>query len=160
MYFRIIFCLFFTNFTFSQNEICGTTHYVNKSLSDHPEKQHILNDLNNFTKEFISQNQHCRNADTTYIIPVVVHVIHNYGSERITESQVNSAIETMNNDFNALNEDITEVLDEFSSLISDIGIEFRLAKIDENGNCTNGITYNQSILTYSGGENVKEDTCI
>ena len=52
MYFRIIFCLFFTNFTFSQNEICGTTHYVNKSLSDHPEKQHILNDLNNFTKEF------------------------------------------------------------------------------------------------------------
>ena len=64
----------------------------------------------------------------------------------------------MNNDFNALNEDITEVLGEFSSLISDIGIEFRLAKIDENGNCTNGITYNQSILTYSGGENVKEDT--
>ena len=65
------------------------------------------------------------------IIPVVVHVIHNYGTERISENQVNSAIETMNNDFNALNEDISDVLDDFTSLVSDIGIDFRLAKIDE-----------------------------
>ena len=158
MYFRIILYFICSNLAFSQNEICATTYYVNKSLSESPEKLQMLNELNNFTQEYINQNLHCRSADTNYIIPVVVHVIHNYGTERISENQVNSAIETMNNDFNALNEDISDVLDDFTSLVSDIGIDFRLAKIDENGNCTNGITYNQSILTYSGGENVKEDT--
>ena len=39
-----------------------------------------------------------------------------------------------------------------------MGIEFRLAQIDPEGNCTDGITYHQSVLTYEGGENVKDDT--
>ena len=158
MGYRVILFFLISTILFAQNQICGTTFYVNQSLEKFPEKKNILKELNDFTKEFIESNQYCRTSDTNYIIPVVVHVIHNYGSERISMLQVDSAIETMNNDFNALNDDITGVINEFSDLISDIGIEFRLAKLDENGNCTNGITYHQSVLTYSGGENVKSDT--
>ena len=158
MGFRLILFFLVSNILFAQNEICGTTFYVNQSLQESPEKKIILEQLNNFTKDFIELNKNCRTADTNYVIPVVVHIIHNYGPERISELQVESAIETMNNDFNALNNDITGVINEFTALISDIGIEFRLARLDENGNCTNGITYNQSVLTYSGGENVKDDT--
>ena len=158
MAFRVILFFLFNNILFAQNEICGTTFHVNQSLQESPEKKIILEQLNNFTKDFIELNKNCRTADTNYVIPVVVHIIHNYGPERISALQVESAIETMNNDFNALNNDITGVINEFTALISDIGIEFRLARLDENGNCTNGITYNQSVLTYSGGENVKDDT--
>ena len=135
---------------------CGASQILEEALKD-PKKKQILEQLEIFTKDFIATlDKETRGG--TYIIPVVVHVIHNYGPERISISQVDSAIETMNNDFNALNDDITGVINEFTDLISDIGIEFRLAKLDEKGNCTNGITYHQSVLTYEGGENVKSDT--
>ena len=46
----------------------------------------------------------------------------------------------------------------FEDIVADIGIEFRLATKDPDGNCTTGVTYNQSALTFNGGENVKDDT--
>ena len=143
---------------FAQQNFCGSVEAINKSLIENPEKKQILDKLEDFTKQYIEQKNLCRTLDSTYIIPTVVHVIHNYGSERISKTQVNSCIKTMNDDFNALNDDINGVINEFTNLISDMGIEFRLAKIDPSGNCTDGITYHQSILTYEGGENVKENT--
>lgn len=143
---------------FAQQNFCGSVEAINKSLIENPEKKQILDKLEDFTKQYIEQKNLCRNLDSTYIIPTVVHVIHNYGPERISKTQVNSCIKTMNDDFNALNDDINGVINEFTNLISDMGIEFRLAKIDPSGNCTDGITYHQSILTYEGGENVKENT--
>ncbi len=155
------FFLFFflgLTFSFSQNKTCGSVEAIQKSLEQFPEKRQILKNLNAFTKEFIEQKKLCRQSDTTYIIPTVVHIIHNYGPERISKTQVLSCMKSMNDDFSSLNDDITAVIDEFSNLISDMGIEFRLAKLDPDGNCTDGITYHQSILTYEGGENVKDDT--
>ena len=34
------------------------------------------------------------------IIPVVVHVIHNFGSENVTDAQVNDAIRILNDNIN------------------------------------------------------------
>ncbi len=144
--------------SFSQEKICGSTEAINKSLENFPEKKQVLENLNAFTKEFIEQKKLCRQSDTTYIIPTVVHIIHNYGPERISKNQVMSCVQSMNDDFSALNNDIVGVIDDFSDIISDMGIEFRLAKLDPEGNCTDGITYHQSILTYEGGENVKDET--
>ena len=161
MFIRYFFLLVFflgLTYTYSQEKKCGAVEAIEKSLSKYPEKRQILDKLNSFTKEFVDNKKMCRVVDTNYIIPTVVHVIHNYGSERISKNQVLSCIESINNDFNALNDDISGVINEFSSIISDMGIEFRLAKLDPDGNCTDGITYHQSILTYEGGENVKDDT--
>ena len=157
---KYVFLLFLglSFFSFSQEKKCGSVEAIEKSLQNSPEKRQVLKELDVFTKEFIEQKKICRKSDTTYIIPTVVHVIHNYGPERISKAQVLSCIQSMNDDFSALNDDIVGVIDEFSNLISDMGIEFRLAKIDPEGNCTDGITYHQSVLTYEGGENVKDDT--
>ncbi len=158
MIFRFFFLFLGLTFSFSQHKTCGSVEAIEKSLQKFPEKRQILKDLESFTKEFIEQKKLCRQSDTTYIIPTVVHVIHNYGPERISKNQVMSCVQSMNDDFSALNDDIVGVLNEFSGLVSDMGIEFRLAKLDPNGNCTDGITYHQSVLTYEGGENVKDDT--
>ena len=131
---------------------------IEKSLENFPEKRQVLEKLNAFTKEFIEQKKLCRKSDANYIIPTVIHVIHNYGPERISKTQVLSCIQSMNDDFSALNDDIVGVIDDFSGLVSEMGIEFRLARLDPEGNCTDGITYHQSALTYEGGENVKDDT--
>ncbi|MFT6996788.1 MAG: PKD repeat protein [Cryomorphaceae bacterium] len=90
-----------------------------------------------------------------YIIPVVFHIIHKYGPENISYAQVEDAIQVMTDDFNANNNGVENVQEAFADIIGDVGIEFRLAKLDPEGNCTNGVVRTFSNLTTSGGENLK-----
>ncbi|WP_353078751.1 M43 family zinc metalloprotease [Flavobacterium sp.] len=73
-------------------------------------------------------------------IPVVVHVIHNgdgYGlGENITDEQVQSQITVMNQDYRKLTG--TPGFNT-NSVGADTQVEFVLAKVDPNGNPTNGI---------------------
>jgi PKD repeat protein len=87
---------------------------------------------------------------STYIIPVVFHIIHDNGPENISNEQVYDAIRVLNEDFNKLNPDWTSVRPAFLDIVADVGIEFRLAQLDPQGNCTNGITRTVSDLTYVG----------
>lgn len=73
------------------------------------------------------------------VIPVVFHIIHTYGPENISDAQVYDAIEKMNLDYQKLNADTADTYGPYKSRAADIQLEFRLAKIDPNGNCTNGI---------------------
>lgn len=91
-----------------------------------------------------------RGGGGPYIIPVVFHIIHNNGPENITDAQVYDAIRVLNEDFNKLNPDWVNVQSAFLDLVADVGIEFRLANLDPQGNCTNGITRTVSELTYVG----------
>ncbi len=75
------------------------------------------------------------------VIPVVVHVIHNYGSENISDAQVIDAIQKLNIDFSKQNADTVLTYHLFKSRAANCAIEFRLAKKDPNGNCTNGINH-------------------
>jgi len=78
-------------------------------------------------------------AEVIYI-PVVVHVIHNgdpYGvEENITDEQVESQITVMNQDFRKM---LGTPGYNSNPVGADVMIEFVLAKVDPNGNPTNGI---------------------
>ncbi len=83
------------------------------------------------------------NASGKYIIPVVVHVIHNgenvgVGSN-ISDQQIISQIKVLNNDFNRLNADASSTPSEFLSVASNLNIEFVLAKQAPDGFPSNGI---------------------
>ncbi|MAZ55469.1 MAG: hypothetical protein CMP54_00505 [Flavobacteriales bacterium] len=238
---------------FAQIDRCSTDKMVYEELLLNPDKKLVLDQLELFTNTFIDNFNNGRVVDTTYIVPVVVHVIHNYGEERISTNQIESAIQSMCDDFSMTNDDFINsngefvhsaannndtvsivvpneinnttlvnwlveegssvqkndticilnsdndthfiiaddpgnlrfcggiinqiVLSEvevnvgdeiakiitteargFEDIASNIGIEFRLATKDPDGNCSTGITYNESTLTYIGGENVKDDT--
>lgn len=95
-------------------------------------------------------------ARSTYVIPVVFHIIHNNGPENIADEQLFDAIRVLNNDFNKLNADWPNVRPEFLDRVADVGIEFRLARKDPQGNCTNGITRTVSTLTYEGDQAMKD----
>jgi len=77
------------------------------------------------------------------IIPVVVHVIHDGGEGNISIEQIQSGLDMLNEDFNRLNADTINTRNTaeapFLPVASDVGIQFMLAKIDPDGNCTNGI---------------------
>jgi len=66
-----------------------------------------------------------------YIIPIVVHVMHNNGEENISDAQIYQAIREANE----------QLRGEEGGF--DTNIELRLARVDPNGACTGGITRNQ-----------------
>ncbi|WP_255594352.1 M43 family zinc metalloprotease [Pontibacter sp. HSC-14F20] len=80
----------------------------------------------------------------TITIPVVFHVVYKTGSENISEAQVRSQLEVLNQDFRRLNSDTTNTPDYFQPLAADSRIEFCLAIVDPNGNPTSGITRTQT----------------
>ncbi len=95
------------------------------------------------------------NARNDYVVTVVFHIIHDNGPENISDEQVFDAVRVLNDDMNKLNLDWSAVRPEFLDLVADVGIEFRLARKDPQGNCTKGITRTQSALTHQGDQDMK-----
>ena len=87
----------------------------------------------------------------TYYIPVVVHVVHNGESigsgSNISESQILSQIEVLNEDFRKLNADTVNTPPGFAAVAADFEIEFVMAKQDPNGLPTDGIVRVQGSRT-------------
>lgn len=80
-------------------------------------------------------------SDDIRTIPVVVHIIHDSGSENISQAQIESQIQILNEDYGK----ITGTNGDGNGV--DTKVQFCLAKIDHNGNCTNGIVRIKSLLT-------------
>lgn len=85
-----------------------------------------------------------------YIIPVVFHVLHLNGSENISDQQIMDAMKALNEDFNKQNEDTILVISEYADKISNIGVQFKLAKLDPQGDPTTGINRIYTTLTNHG----------
>ena len=76
-----------------------------------------------------------------YIIPVVVHIIHDGGAENIPDAQILAAIDHLNDGFTAQGYFAQQ------GATVNTQIQFCMAKRDPDGNATTGITRNQSPLT-------------
>lgn len=90
-----------------------------------------------------------------YTIPVVFHILHTYGSENISDAQVQDAITVLNRDYSKQNADTANIVSAFQGIAANVGIVFKLAKLDPNGNCTNGIDRIYSPLTNVGSDDTK-----
>ncbi len=91
-----------------------------------------------------------------YIIPVVFHVLHNNGSENISDAKIKDEITILNEFFSGTSAFSERVRPVFSDILADVQIEFRLAKKDPNGACTNGINRVVTPLTVKGNDDVKK----
>ncbi len=137
---------------------CGTDLMVQRALADQPELRENLRRLEAETRDAEQARRQGRVAstDTLRIIPVVVHIFHNFGSENLTDTQIEEAIALLNDRYNGRNPDTAQVVPEFKSRIGNARFEFRLARLDPQGNCTNGITrWVDAAITNAGGENMK-----
>lgn len=135
---------------------CGTDE-MHRDLRQHPAiNRAILNReraLDKFTRKFDASANSRQNEP--YIIPVVFHIIHNFGPENISDLQVRDAVEQVNLQLRKLNPDTAEIVSEFADIAVDTQIEIRLAQKDPEGNCTSGITRTVSSLTNPGDHAVK-----
>ena len=141
-----LFSVFLTGNTTAQK--CGVYmgyNSINGSSEKNEEKVN-LNHNHNFKNNLESTFKN--HTDTIlYIIPVVFHVIHNGGSENISNSKIFEALDILNQDFSRTNPDRFDGPEQFLSLAGNPKIEFRLARIDPEGNCTVGVNRLQSPIS-------------
>lgn len=121
---------------------CGTTSAHEALYLKHPELIQKQIEYDKEISKIVKENKNYQKSiEPVYIIPIVFHVIHINGTENISDAQIYDAVDVLNRDYRLLNSDINQIIGNspFDTLAADTRIEFRLAKIDPNGNCTNGI---------------------
>ncbi|MBI5538624.1 MAG: T9SS type A sorting domain-containing protein [Bacteroidia bacterium] len=136
----------------AQTHLCSEYEADRRAEIENPDALNAKSELELFTKQF-SQNQH--KSEVTYVIPVVFHVLHYYGAENISKAQILDAIRIMNEDFKKLNADTSNIVPAFQGIAANSNIEFRLAQIDPNGNCTEGIVRTVTSETYNANDDSK-----
>jgi gliding motility-associated-like protein len=140
-----LFYLLFFSFTFhalAQNtsHVCGTDEILNQQLKN-KNQRNVHNEAEKKIFDFTKNKSLLRTtSNSTYVIPVVVHVIHNGGTENISDAQIIKGIQDLNEAFSNTGY--------YDTIIgTTVGIQFCLAKQDENGLFSTGITHTQSTLT-------------
>lgn len=138
---------------FSQQRACGATEHLERMLIEHPNAQSRMNDIEQFTQQFIQKGAHEKVVVT---IPVVVHVVYNTTAQNVSDAQIQSQITVLNNDFRKLNSDASLTPSAFASLAADCEVNFCLASVDPNGAATTGIIRKQtSVTSFTTDDKVK-----
>ena len=149
----IIFTLVST-YTFSQEKIipCYTDEYNANILNSDPVLKKLVQSRIEFDDHAVYTEIPKR---AVRIIPVVFHIIHDHGYENIPDAKVHALLKQVNEDWRLLNSDLSTARSQFAAVASDMQVEFRLARIDPDGNCTNGINRIISGLTVDADDAVK-----
>jgi hypothetical protein len=155
VYAAIVWVVLFSGSAVAQElKHCGTDAVINQLYMAHPELMQSA--LNNEAAYHAKNNRGKKAQDTVvYTIPVVFHVLHQNGPENISDAQIADAIVILNRDFRKLNSDTITIIPKFQHSASDIRIEFKLAQLDPQGNCTNGIDRIYSSRTNYGDDSAK-----
>jgi len=98
-------------------------------------------------------------SDTIVTVPVVVHVINDYGTEdNVSDNKIFAMLQNLN-DFYQLRNDTSggNTIGAFKPYVGKINFQFKLATKDPGGNPTKGITRRYSYLTYGGDDQAKFD---
>lgn len=106
--------------------------------------------IESITEGYIQQNQHRPNLRAVIKIPVVVHVVWKNTLENISDAQIQSQIDVLNQDFRKKNTDFKDVPGSFKTVAADCEIEFCLASKDTLGNPTTGIVRQPTTIPSVG----------
>ncbi|MET9872838.1 zinc metalloprotease, partial [Streptomyces sp. NPDC006386] len=141
---------------------CGAMEVDRRLLTLNPEYAENRAQIENtaFTYE---QLEHVTGRQSLVDIPVVVHVVHHTPEQNVSEAQIHSQIEVLNQDFRASNPDVNKVPAVWQDLVADARLQFHLARTDPLGRPTDGITRTETSVaewdtddlvkfTLSGGQ--------
>lgn len=150
----------------AQSEKCATMHVLEKRMQSDPATLIRMQQTESATQSWISENKnmlkHKNQAKSGALvtIPVVVHVLYNNATENVSNEQIQSQIDALNEDFRLLNSDSLDDTHPFWWYTADTQIEFCLASIDPNGNATSGITRTFTNITGFTGDGTEKFTSL
>jgi PKD repeat protein len=143
---------------------CLAGELSQKQYDKHPELLVIKAQLDSFTREYVKrakqerqQQGAAQRSAAVYVVPVVFHILHDGGSENLPDSIIFREMIHWNQYVSMTNPELPTTVAAFDTLEGNPQVEFRLAQIDPNGNCTNGIERIYTSTTYDGDDNNKQD---
>ena len=144
---------------------CASDEVRQKLIATHPEilqaeerfKQQIKDGLTKIDFSKVARTTNDSNpGEIWYDIPVVVHVVHDYGVEYLSDNEIFNDLEGWNKVYAGENyEDTADIVKPFKKWVGNPRIRLHLATKDAFGNPTKGITRDRSYLTYQATDNSK-----
>lgn len=123
---------------------CATMNILEKRMQQDPSLRQRMEEFEIQTQKWISINHDYKRTAQIITIPVVVHVIWNDPIQNVSDEQIQSQLDVLNQDFRFLNADTLNNTHPFRDRAVDAQIEFCLATRDPNGELTTGITRTQT----------------
>jgi Pregnancy-associated plasma protein-A len=108
---------------------CATQEVLEAQLKADPTLAIRMNQIEAFTSEQLIKGFSGRLVNGKIEIPVVVNVLYRTTAENISATQIQSQIDVLNKDFNALNSDYNSVPALFAGVKANVGITFVLDQI-------------------------------
>ncbi|MGQ0738801.1 MAG: M43 family zinc metalloprotease [Bacteroidota bacterium] len=156
--FLLIGALAFTNQLAAQKNCTSQRHQL-KRLKENPSLADQISRIELFIRQQVLTDGMLRGEgtqDAIIKIPVVVHNLYHYPSEKISEEQVMSQIAALNQCFRRRNADTVNTPPYFRALAADCSIEFQLAISDPQRRSTTGIIRKYSpIKEWEADDKVK-----
>lgn len=145
----------FANEKQEQERKCGTMENLERLKKNDTALEAHMQEIENFTQGYLKNNS-ANHVMSTVNIPVVVHVIYNTSSQNITDAQIQSQIDVLNEDFQRTNADKINTPSVFSNVAANSEITFCLATINPSGAPTTGITRTStSKISFTSDDAVK-----
>ena len=157
LYAILIASLFISYHTFAQR-ICASAEYLEQQLQNNPQQAERLAQLETLIQNRAQNQSVMSQTGNILYVPVVVHVIYNTDEQNISEAQIQSQIDVINEDFRGQNVEFQNIQDNIWPQAADMEIEFYMAQLDPDGNPTNGITRTQTDIASFGFEDTMKST--
>lgn len=153
--FNLIILICYVSKVYAQQRACSSTQQQWQLLNVQPHFRDLIK-----AQLETQQNRTAALSCDTIQVPVVVHVVYHNAEQNISDEQVQSQIDALNEDFTAINATIMEVPDVWKPLIADSKIRFTLAKRSPDTTNSNGITRTSTTVSpfYTLDSRIKYDT--
>lgn len=153
-----IFCLAVSSRAQDQLQPCSTDEHYHALLKAYPELAAYEEQFNAQLKAHNAYKTTAVADTVTYDLPIVVHVVHDYGNENISDDVIYEAATYWAQVYMKQNADTISVIPPFVPLIGNPKIRLHLATKDPDGNPTKGVKRYMSYLTNVGSDNAKYDS--
>lgn len=107
--------------------MCAAMEVLEAQLNADPKLRLRMESIESHTREVIASGR--LNSQGQIEIPVVVNVIYRTSAENISNLQIQSQIDVLNEDFNATNTDVTSTPSLFAGSVADIDVQFVLVDV-------------------------------
>lgn len=135
---------------------CGTDEHHHRMLKLYPQLAEYERQFNEQVNGQIAAKTTGAPVDTAYYdVPIVVHIVHDYGSEYLKDDDIYDAVANWSLAFVKKNLDTSAVIAPFKPYIGNARIRLHLATIDPNGNPTKGVVRHHSYLTTTADDQAK-----
>ena len=160
--FSIAVCLTSAIPTSAQNvqptEICGQMPHLKEMKAKDNTLEKRMSDYETILQQWITNKESstAKESEVVITVPVCVHVLYNTVSQNITDNQVKSQVQVLNEDFGRTNPDANQTPAPWVSIAANTNVQFCLAQRDPSGNPSTGIERRQtSIPSFSANDAMK-----